>query len=529
MSATSKACDMQSVKIHWMAPLLVSAGLLFSGAGLQAEPAGASVRPLDARGELVVSICTKGEPEGPLAREGMQLLADTAHKYGFPVTWILRPFAAIEAAESLKQWHAQFGDEVAWNCTSTAPHEAEAEFAALKEATPWQKELVSAGHIKYRSDWVAIWERLGIEAVWGRCYEQSDCDGISDRGSPHGFYYLRPENYKAPNDQPGGLITVPWLSNDPNLIFWTGVQSQLTFDPDDLTDFGFVEPGKYDAWFRLVDQFQKQARFNKVVPLIVQQEYNTPSLKPRTAASLDALFAYFKEKGIKVVPLREAVRRYKVAVGSSTPPTYGVWANLGNEELIRNPSPTRNFTFEMVRSPIRNADRGATFNGIYATDRVYHPTKKQLYYSPDGKAYWERGQLFSYYDKNGLLLFEENNPQPKRITSYLELPSGLHGFDVLPELSFAYDTDRFIPKVTVQKTGAGSQVKIHIAIEPFRANPAAAKRLPYGVMVWGDFSAYRLPAGLPEGTAIVGDQGLFVPFVLQVNTPVQWAVTLRKE
>jgi len=47
MSATSKACDMQSVKIHWMAPLLVSAGLLLSGAGLRAEPAGASVRTLD--------------------------------------------------------------------------------------------------------------------------------------------------------------------------------------------------------------------------------------------------------------------------------------------------------------------------------------------------------------------------------------------------------------------------------------------------------------------------------------------------
>jgi hypothetical protein len=47
MSVLSKACDMQSVKIHWMAPLLVSAGLLLAGDGLQAEPAGASVRTLD--------------------------------------------------------------------------------------------------------------------------------------------------------------------------------------------------------------------------------------------------------------------------------------------------------------------------------------------------------------------------------------------------------------------------------------------------------------------------------------------------
>jgi hypothetical protein len=129
-----------------------------------------------------------------------------------------------------------------------------------------------------------------------------------------------------------------------------------------------------------------------------------------------------------------------------TPPTYGVWANLGNEELIRNPSQKRNFVFEMVSSPIRESDRGATCNGIYATRRVYKPSHKQFYYSPDGKAYWEHGKLFSYYDRNGLLLFEEGNPQPKRITSYLEVPRDLHGFNVLPELSFVYDTDRFIPK-----------------------------------------------------------------------------------
>ena len=85
------------------------------------------------------------------------------------------------------------------------------------------------------------------------------------------------------------------------------------------------------------------------------------------------------------------------------------------------------------------------------------------------------------------------------------------------------------PYTQDDREGASADAAIRIDIGPFRANVAAAKRLPYGVMVWGDFRAYRLPAGVPEGTAIVGDQGLFVPFVLQVDTPVQWAVTLRKE
>ena len=506
---------------------VLARSLLFSVGGIVIAHAQTSTNQLDARGELLVSICTKGQSRGPLAAEGMQLLADTAHQYGYPVTWLLRPPTATQAGDRLKQWHEQYGDEVGWLCTDIAPHEAEANLTALKQATPWQAGVVSAGQIKYGSAWVAVWQRLGIEAVWGRCYEQSDCDGISDRGCAHGFYYLRNTNYKVPNNQPGGLISVPWLSNDPNLIFWTGVQSSLTFDPDDLTDFGFVDQRRYEAWYRLVDEYQKQTQFNKVVPLIVQQEYNAPSMKA-TAPSLNALFAYFKEKGIKVVPLREAVRRYKAAVGNSTPPTYGVYGNLGTVDIIRNPSPARNFTFEMVDHPIRDAERGALFNGCYATKRNYKPKREQIYYSPDGKRYYEHGRLFTYYDQNGLLLFDENNPQPKRITSYLELPQNLHGFSVLPELSFAYDTDKFIPKVTLSKKQEPSRLKIHIAIEPFHANPAAAKRLPYGVMVWGDFRDYQLPTSLPEGTAIVGEHGLFVPFILEVDRTIEQDVVLRK-
>lgn len=513
-------------------PLVGLALNLIFGTNLRADSAGVpeiSLRPLEVNGELLVSICTKGQPRGPLAAEGMQLLADTAHKYGYPVTWLLRPFAAVEAGDRLKKWHEQYGDEVGWLCAFTPGNEAEAEFKALKDATPWQDRIVSAGQVNYNETWVSLFQRLGIEEVWGRCYEQSDCDGISDRGCPYGFYYLRPNNCKAPNNQPGGLVSVPWLSNDPNLIFWTGLQSQLTFDPDDVVDMGFITPGRYEAWYGLVDQFQKQTRFNKIVPLIVQQEYDAPTLKA-TAGYLDALFAYFKEKGIKVVPLREAVSRYKAAVGDFTPPTYGVYDNLGNLELIRNPAtpdPSRKFAFEKVNQPIRESDRGATFNGCYATHRI-QTSGKQLYYSPDGKDYFDHGRLFVYYDQNGLLSFEENNPRPKRITSYLELPSGLHGFSVLPELSFTYDTDKFIPNVSVKKEDEASGIKIHITIEPFHPNPVAAKRLPYGVMVWGDFGNYRLPAGMPAGTAIVGKYGLFIPFVLEADKGVERDIILQK-
>jgi hypothetical protein len=518
---------------RWLAGIGMASILAFHGSTVAAttEESLGTLRALNVDGELLVSICTKGQSDEILDEEGMQLLADTAHKYGFPVTWILRPHIAVQAGDRLKKWHEDYGDEVAWLCADIAPHQADEDFKAMVEATPWQDGIVSAGHIKYRKDWVQIWERLGIEAVWGRCYEQSEADGISDRGSPWGFYYLRPDNYKLPNTRPGGLISVPWLSNDPNMIFWTGLQSHVAFDPDDPTDFGWVDVDtkNYEIYFRLVDQYREQQRFNKVVPLIVQQEYNSPSLKAGvTTEILDGLFAYLKENNVKVVPLREAVRRYKEAAGNSTPPTYGVWANLGDVELIQNPSPRRNFVFEMVRSPISEAYTGAPFNGLYATSRIYQPKRKQLYYSPDGVPFYERGDLFTYYDENGLILFDVNNPKPVRITSYLEVPEGLTGLHVLPELSFQYDTDKYIPgvKVTDEESDAGRTIRM--SIEAFQENPMSKERMPYGVMVWGDFSGYQLPTGLPEGAAIVGEHGLFVPFILEANTPVEREIVIKK-
>ena len=480
--------------------------------------------PLDVHGELVASICTKGEFRGPSNLKGLRALAETAHRHGLPITWIIKPFTAREAAPELRQWHDQFGDEVAWFSEGTPLGKAEAELAELREIVTWQK-VVCTGQTKYDRAWVTAYERLGIEGVWGRCYEQTDADHICDRGSPHGFYYLRPDNYKAPRLEPGGIVSVPWLSSDPNLVFWSGFQSSFTFDPDDPMIMGFLGAGRTEYWRALVDQFRNQTKYNKFVPLIVQQEYSAPSLQ-QTLQPLDELFAYFKKQGIKAVPLSDAVSRYKKAAGPLTPPTYGVYDSLGTLDIVRNPLPRRHFTLEMVSKPLATTDQGAPFNGYYTTSWD-KPAGKRFYYNPDGKPFYDHGKLFVYYDRNGLILFDEGTAKPVRISNYLEIPGGKTGFAVLPEMSHFFDTAKFIPGVAVKQAASGRDLKIHIAIEPFRANPAAAKRLPYGVMVWGDFRGYRLPAGVPEGAAIVGDQGLFVPFILLVDTAEEKDFTLR--
>jgi hypothetical protein len=219
-------------------------------------------------GELVACITTKGQFKEPSNLAGMKELAELAHRHGFPVTWIIKPFTARDAAQELKQWHRDFGDEVAWFCEGTTLKDAADELRALREVVAWQK-VVSTGNTKYGKAWVELYQRLGIQSVWGRCYEQTDADHICDRGSPHGFYYLRPDCYKAPNTAAGGLISVPWLSNDPNLVFRCGFQSTFTFDPDDPMSMGFIGAGRCEYWFALVDELQKQTRYNKFVPLVI--------------------------------------------------------------------------------------------------------------------------------------------------------------------------------------------------------------------------------------------------------------------
>jgi len=478
----------------------------------------------DGQGQLAACICTKGQFREPTDLAGMRALAETAHRYGFPVTWIIKPFTARDMATELEKWHRDFGDEVAWYSEGTALSAAEEELRALRDAAKWQ-QVLSTGTTKYDASWVKLYERLGIESVWGRCYEQTDADHICDRGSPYGFYYLHPDCYKAPNTAAGGLVSVPWLSNDPNLVFRCGFQSSFTFDPDDPMSMGFIGPGRCEYWFALVDELQKQTRYNAFVPLIIQQEYPSGGLRD-TLPVLDELFAYLKRKNIPAVSQAEAVRRYRKACPEHTPPTYAVFDNLGKIDVVQHPLPSARYRFEVVTNRLSTAFMGAPFNGYYTTD-WQKETGKRLYYHPEGKRFFEHGRLFVYYDVNGLLLFEEGRAAPIRITNYLEIPPHSHGYTTLPELSYFYGNERFIPDVQVEQKIRGSDLSVTVTVSAPQANPVAQIRLPYGVMVWGDFSNYRLPENAFAGAAIVGEAGLFLPLVLDVGQPAERAVKLR--
>lgn len=465
-------------------------------------------------GQLVVCFASKGDfAPSETSTEALTGIADLAHKYGIPVTYYLKPFTAEKHKNELKKWHEKYGDEVGWFSEALAVENGVAELNELRNIVDWQ-DIRSTGNIRYGRDWVQLYLENGIESVWGRCYEQTYTDNITDRGCPFGFYYLYPECFKVPNKESGGLISVPWLSNDLNLIFRTAQQSTFTFDVNDPQDIRVATPDNDSFWVAELNEYKKQTKYNKIVPLVIQQEFHEfamsePGMENRRKegyAILESLFKILKREGIKVVTVSEAVDMYKAAYPENTPPTYGLFDNIAPDVPIVRDCKHLELTNRRFAT-----GKGPCYNGYYATNRE---DRTWYYYHPDSIPYYEQGKLFTYYDVNGLLVFEEGNMEPIRITPYTSLPENLFGEAILPEMSYWYDTDKYIPQAEIKQEETEDKLLVSIRVRAEHNMVFTGGLLPYGTMLWGDYSHYTLPDEAPLGTKILDTECLFIPMLL---------------
>jgi hypothetical protein len=484
------------------------------------QGAAASAAESSDEGKLVVCFASKGDyRHTEKSVNGLKGLAEMLHKYGYRGTFYLKPQTVAACQKDLQDWNKTYGDEVGWFAEGDSLAKAPEELKHFRDLIPSMK-VRSAGQLRYGEPWVNFFSQNGIESVWGRCYEQSATDGITDRGCPFGFYYERPDCFKAPNPNPGGVISVPWLSNDLNIVFRTAQQSSYTFDPNDPQDMGLTTPHDDSFWRAEIAEYKKQAKYNKIVPLVIQQEiceFDFSENKGSRRAGADIfenLLKILKKEGIQVVTVSEAVEMYKAAYPNVTPPTYGLFGNIA----ATNPILRDNKSMQAVTEPfaVSLKDKyhcfGPTFNGFYPTGRI---DRIWYYYDPKGEKVAQFGKNFSYYDQNGLVIFTEGDSSPARITPYSNLPKDAFNTAILPEMSQWFDTDKFIPKavITTDKVSAGLSVSVKATTIPNTIY--TGESMPYGVMLWGDYSAYTVPANAPEGSKIVGKDGLFIPMLLK--------------
>lgn len=406
---------------------------------------------------------------------GIKRTAEVAHANGIPVTWLVDSKSAEEAKDLFTQYHEKYGDEVALCLPGydavTKPHGEknwfhsqtylqmkellQTESAAIKRSLPWAKlEIVGGSH---RTEiMVRAAEDLGFKAIWGHCWEQTYTDNISDRGTPWGFYYASRDCFKAPAKNPGGLVAVEWTARDLNKSFRTGKPETYSTDPNDVIRGGLCSHRKIDYWKQMFDEYKANAKWNAIVPLMIQQEShemeNTAGLRvcspqdiDNAADMLDELFKYIKTTDAVIVPASKAVAAYR-KVNRSTPPTF------------------------------------ALFHDVTAT-----PEEKK------------DKNLFIYYDVNGQLFFDKGKTDPVLIRDYINAhDSDAHDFAGVKDM----------PVARITETREASGVTFDCAV-------TATTPLPYGFVFWGDYAGRTIHVDAPAVTKVLDGELAYVGVVLK--------------
>lgn len=425
--------------------------------------------------------------------EGIRRTAEVAHANGIPVTWLVNAKSAEAGAALFTEYHEKYGDEVGM-MLSANQEEAERwggesaymrmfldkkklykwagqELEDIQKALPWANVVIAG--TGYRSnDMIRVFEKLGMKAVWGHCWEQTYTDGISDRGAPWGFYYVNPDAYKIPNTAPGGLVAIEWTARDLNLSFRTGRPEVFSTDPNDVQRARIVEYRDIDYWKGFVDEYARNTAYNAVVPLMVHQEAHEMECTDAVCANnaetiqssvemLDEFFKYARASGAEIVTASQAVQAYADA-NAETPPTYA---------LFRNLTPTF-------------FDRAQTgYNSGFSNE--------QLAAFPEA---------FVYFDQNGQLFFDRGRADPVRIDNYI-------GIDEKsmenPELITSS-----VPAPAILKVNQTGSVSISV-------NITSTAETAYGLVFWDEFTGCRIASEGTPGARILDNGPAFFPLILK--------------
>lgn len=383
---------------------------------------------------------------------GMNLLAEIAHRYNIPVTWLIDLGTGSAMKNKLDEWHHKYGDDI-----GVAPT-GEKERDSLIKLFPWSKVTVLV-ETTHKGDEASKAKELGFSAIWGSCWEQVGIDGITDRGTPWGCFYVSDENYKIPAVKGKGLVSLEWTSRDLLKALHSGGSTIYSSDAFDVTRAGLCTGDDITYWKALFDNYIRNIASNKFVffqqqleshEMIYDAQYKdicTPAEIDMDAKVTDAFFGYVKSFGdlVEYKTLPEAVQLY-----------------------------TDNFS--------------ETEPSVMLFDDV--PVKEiQFWYGRDNCARGPWPKTLLYYDKECQLAFIEGKFEPFLVRDYI------HNRRLLDPAYYriAHEDE--------------PEVKVNIPWEPVELTEVpveikANKEIPYAVTFWYDFNRYKIKN--VEGAELVG-------------------------
>ena len=391
----------------------------------------------------------------------MRRLAEIAHKYGIPITWGVGATSARSFAADLTEWHTSHGDEVMlmvdvapiWgsgidsdDLSQSAEHIVtmreklpdyiSSEKDRLQRAIEWANPVVAGAGQKNHVLLYALAE-IGFAGLWGYGWDNGE-----DEGCPFGCFFPSVDRHNFCGASTSGVVGIPHTSLLPAQ---TSLGSEETEDTDSQTQIlnGAAQQG--------FDCYTANAAWNRWLAYIQRIDaVEVASLTSEQLNQLDAYLAYVCEASeTQIMSLPDVVRVCQEN-GEQTQPTF----------LVTDPN------------------SGGEAEASNSSDKL----------------------LFSYYDAECQLVFEEGKIEPIQATNYISPPvSSRNGAEVnLPQI------EQFRP------SRSRSQLRMQFTLE-------STKAMPYGLAVWGNHAGLTLANSNAQEVTWLGDRLLFVRINLQVG------------
>ena len=390
----------------------------------------------------------------------MRRLAEIAHKHGIPITWGIGATSARAFGTDLTEWHTSHGDEAMlmvdikpiWGSGRDSEDliQSAEHIVTMREKLPdyisSEKEKVQtaiewanpivAGGVQKNHVLLYALAQIGFTGLWGY---GSDDEG--DEGCPFGCFFPSVDRHNFCGASTSRIVGLPHTSLLPK-------QAPHGSEEAQVTDFHTqISNGAMQQEF---DCYAANAAWNRWLAYIQRIDaVEVASLTPEQLEQLDTYLGYVREAPeTQIMPLPDVVRACQ-DVGEQTQPTF-LLTDLKEE------------------SEEASTDSGKS--------------------------------VFSYYDAECQLVFEEGRLEPIRVTNYISPPvSSRNGAEVnLPQI------ERFRP------SRSRSRLQMLFTLE-------STKAMPYGLAVWGNHAGLTLASSNAQEVTWLGDQLLFVRVNLQAG------------
>ena len=348
----------------------------------------------------------------------MRRLAEIAHKHGIPITWGVGATSARSFAADLTEWHTSHGDEVMlmvdisslWGSGTDSddlsqsaehivtmreklPDFVSSERDRVQRAIEWADPVVAGAGQKNHVLLYALAE-IGFAGLWGYGWNDKE-----DEGCPFGCFFPSVDRHNFCGASTSRVVGLPHTSLLPTQI---PLASKETEDTDSQTQI------LNGAAQRRFNCYAANTAWNRWLAYIQRIDpVEVASLTEEQLDQLDAYLAYVREAPeTQIMSLSDVVRACQ-ETGEQTQPTF----------LVTNP------------------------NSEGEEEASTHSDKS----------------LFSYYDAECQLVFEEGKIEPIEVTNYISPPvSSPNGAEVnLPQI------EQFRPSPLTQPVADAVYLGIH--------------------------------------------------------------------